>query len=85
LIKDHIRTSFSLCTFPIPFLFAIGGYITWVAFYNSKGVVFYSPPFYVDELGIPDVGFRRGTPIILSKDELSKLINRILTSNYKSN
>jgi hypothetical protein len=84
LMTDHVQSFFSQCTFPIPFLFVTGRYVTWVAFYNSNGPVCYSPPFYVDELGIPDVGFRRGKSIKISNEELNKLINRMLTSNYKS-
>jgi hypothetical protein len=85
LITNHIRSNFSQLTFPIPFLFATGQNVTWVAFYNSNGPVCYSPPFYVDELGIPDVGFKRGKSIKIFNEELENVINRILTSNYKSN
>jgi hypothetical protein len=85
LITDYVRSSFLQYTFPIPFLFITGKYITWVAFYASNGPVCYSPPFYVDEFGIPDVGFKRGKPIRISNEELSKFINRILASNYESN
>jgi hypothetical protein len=85
LITDHIHSFYSQLSFPVPFLFVAGKYLSYVAFYNSNGPVTYSPPFYVDELGIPDVRFIRGKSLKISNEELSKLIDRILTSNYKLN
>jgi hypothetical protein len=81
IITSYIQQKYTNFNFPIPFLTLSGPKISQIVFYKKRECSSYAT-VYLDNIGIPDIGFKRGTFVTLNDAEVEKLIEFILTCKW---
>lgn len=82
-IFSFIENIYSNYNFPIPFLVLSGSYFSKILFYNQTNFICEYESFYLDNIGIPDVGLHRRRFLKFSPQKFESFIEFMLNHNWE--